>query len=70
MAYCRAGAGCPRLPDLVSAPVPPELTVSPAYGMLVLTDSPLALRFALFIVSERGQAILEEYGFQPVASTP
>jgi hypothetical protein len=29
--------------------VPPSLTVGPTYGLIVLTDQPLAARFALFV---------------------
>ncbi len=45
--------------------LPSELTVGPAYGMLVLTDHPLASRFALFVMSEKGQAVLARFGFRP-----
>jgi ABC-type molybdate transport system substrate-binding protein len=35
--------------------------------MTVLSDNLLAARFALFILSETGQAILARDGFTPVA---
>jgi ABC-type molybdate transport system substrate-binding protein len=35
-------------------------------GLIVLTYRPLAMRFALFIMSEQGQAILQQYGFDPI----
>jgi ABC-type molybdate transport system substrate-binding protein len=38
--------------------------------MVVLSDDPLADRFALFVMSEQGQAILQKYGFDPVGITP
>jgi ABC-type molybdate transport system substrate-binding protein len=53
---------------VVSIPLPPELTVTPAFGLVVLRENPLADRLALFILSEPGQAILANYGFSPVAS--
>jgi ABC-type molybdate transport system substrate-binding protein len=56
-----------QVPGLVSTPLPPELTVGPAYGMIVLTDNPLADRFTVFVMSEQGQAILAHHGFDPVA---
>ena len=56
-----------EVPGLITVALPPDLTVGPAYGMVVLTDNPLADRFALFVMSERGQAILARYGFTPVA---
>jgi ABC-type molybdate transport system substrate-binding protein len=55
-----------RDPGLVSIPLPPALTVGAPYGMVVLSDDPLAARFALFVMSEHGQAILQKYGFDPV----
>jgi ABC-type molybdate transport system substrate-binding protein len=38
--------------------------------LVVLTDNPLAARFALFVMSEAGQAILKRYGFDPVGFAP
>jgi ABC-type molybdate transport system substrate-binding protein len=52
---------------LVSVPLPPDLAVGPAYGMVVLDPRPLAVRFALFVMSEPGQAVLRAHGFAPVA---
>lgn len=69
LGYCSGSAVVMRdVPGLVSVPLPPTLTVGPAYGMVVLTDNALADRFAIFVMSERGQAILAHYGFVPVAS--
>jgi molybdate transport system substrate-binding protein len=59
-----------EVPGLVSVTVPASLSVGPAYGMVVLSDHPLAAHFALFIMSERGQAILARYGFDPVGLAP
>ncbi len=68
LGYCSGSASVMKeVPGLVSVPVPPALSVGPAYGMIVLSDSPLAARFALFIMSEPGQAILARQGFDPVA---
>jgi len=36
----------------------------------VLTDQPLATCFALFVMSEQGQAILQRHGFDPVGLAP
>ena len=67
LGYCSGTAAIERdVPGLASVPLPPELAVGAAYGMVVLTDTPLASRFALFIMSEQGQAILARHGFQPV----
>lgn len=69
LGYCSSAASVLReVSGLVSVPLPPDLTVGPAYGLAVLTDNPLAYRFALFVMSERGQAILARNGFDPVAT--
>jgi ABC-type molybdate transport system substrate-binding protein len=68
LGYCSsAGAVLRDVKGLVSVPLPPELTVGPAYGMVVLTDHPLAARFAVFVMSEQGQAILARNGFVAIA---
>jgi ABC-type molybdate transport system substrate-binding protein len=35
--------------------------------MIVLSGHPLAARFALFVLSEQGQTILQRHGFEPIA---
>lgn len=69
LGYCSSAPAVLReVPGLVSVPVPPALAVRPVYGMVVLSpENTLADRFALFIMSERGQAILARFGFVPVA---
>jgi hypothetical protein len=68
LGYCSGAADVVReLPGLTVAPLPPELAVGPAYGMVVLDAKPVAYRFATFVLSEAGQAILKEHGFGPVA---
>ena len=68
LGYC---SGSPSVmadvPGLVSIPLPQAITVRPAYGMVILSDQPLAARFAAFVMSEPGQAILARHGFVPVA---
>jgi len=67
LGYCSGVAGLQRtIPDLVAVPLPPELEVGPEYGMTVLSGSPDAARFALFVLSEPGQAILARHGLVPV----
>jgi molybdate transport system substrate-binding protein len=67
LGYCSSGqAVMHEIPGLTNVPLPASLTVGPAYGLIVLTDRPLAARFALFVMSEQGQAILRKYGFDPV----
>ena len=68
LGYCSTAAAVLReVPGLVSVPLPRALTVGPANGLVVRTDNPLADRFAVFVMSEQGQAILARYGFVPVA---
>jgi len=68
LGYCSGSAAVMKeAPGLVSVAVPPALSVGPAYGMIVLSGNPEAARFALFIMSETGQAILARQGFDAVA---
>jgi hypothetical protein len=55
-----------EVPGLAVVPLPAELSVGPAYGMVLLNTKPLTLRFAAFIMSEGGQAVLKAHGFDPV----
>jgi molybdate transport system substrate-binding protein len=67
LGYCSSGEAVLRdLPDLVNVPLPATLTVGPAYGLVVLSDHPLAAQFALYVLSEQGQAILQRHGFDPI----
>jgi len=71
LGYCRGTDGLRRaVPDLVAVPLPPELEVGPAYGMTLLSGSPDAARFAVFVMSERGKAILAKSGLIAVAAPP
>jgi molybdate transport system substrate-binding protein len=67
LGYC-SGSGpiMQEVPGLANVALPPALTVGPAYGMAVLSDHPLAARFALFVMSEPGQMILQRHGFDPI----
>lgn len=67
LGYCSSGEPVERaIPGLSNVPLPASLTVGPAYGLIVLTDQPLAARFALFVLSEQGQTILRKHGFDPI----
>lgn len=67
LGYCSGSAAVMRsVPGLTSVPLPASLTVGPAFGLIVLSDNPLAVRFALFVLSEQGQTILRENGFDPI----
>jgi ABC-type molybdate transport system substrate-binding protein len=43
--------------------VPEALSVGADYGLILLSDRPEAVRFAMFLLSPAGQAILDRYGF-------
>jgi molybdate transport system substrate-binding protein len=65
--YCSGSAGLEKeLPELTSLLVPPRLDPHPIYGVAVLSDKPQALRLALFLLSEKGQAILAKNGLVPL----
>jgi ABC-type molybdate transport system substrate-binding protein len=70
LVYC---SGAPAVAQAVQGlsivPLPPDLTVVPAYGMVPLNTKPVTLRFAAFVMSEDGQAILRAHGFDPVGVT-
>ena len=70
LGYCSGAEGLRRtIPDLAAVPLPPELEVGPEYGLTVLSANPDAARFALFVLSEQGQAILARHGLVPVTTT-
>jgi ABC-type molybdate transport system substrate-binding protein len=43
--------------------VPEALSVGADYGLILLSDRPEAVRFAMFLLSPAGQAILDRHGF-------
>jgi len=68
LGYCSSSAAIQKeIPDLVNVQLPPLLSVGPAYGMVLLNTRPVALRFAAYVMSEAGQAVLRSHGFDPVA---
>jgi molybdate transport system substrate-binding protein len=68
LGYCSSSGPVMReIAGLVSVPLPRTLAVGPAYGLIVLSDQPLATRFALFVLSEQGQVILRQHGFDPIS---
>jgi ABC-type molybdate transport system substrate-binding protein len=65
--YCSASAGLEaELPELTSLVVPPSLDPHPVYGLAVLSTKPQAMRLALFLLSEKGQAIVARNGLVAV----
>jgi len=68
LTYCSGAPAVTReVSGLETVPLPPELTVGPAYGMVLLNAKPVTSRFAAFVMSEAGQPVLKAHGFDPVA---
>lgn len=72
LGYCSAGKiAAGELPGLTVVDLPSGLAVGADYGLTVLNgpaeQEAAAGRFAMFILSPAGQAILERWGFTPVA---
>ena len=66
--YCSGAPAVARdVPGLAVVALPADISVGPAYGMVLLNAKPLTVRFAAFIMSEQGQSILKAHGFDPVA---
>ncbi len=66
--YCSSAAGLLKeVPDLDNLTLPETLEVHPVYGLGVMSMDGAAQRFALFVLSEKGQAILGRFGFEALA---
>jgi molybdate transport system substrate-binding protein len=69
--YCSGIAALEKdAPDVTSFPVPPALDPHPVEGLAVLTNNPAAQRLALYLLSEKGQAIIAREGLIPVGDAP
>jgi molybdate transport system substrate-binding protein len=67
IAYCSADAAFEKdVPDLEAIPFPASLDPAPVFGLVVLIDQPAALKTALFVLSEPGQALLRRAGLIPL----
>jgi molybdate transport system substrate-binding protein len=65
--YCSGTAAMRKeLPELQSFEVPPQFDPHPLDGMALLSNKPEALRVALFLFSEKGQAIIAQEGLVPL----
>jgi molybdate transport system substrate-binding protein len=65
--YCSGAATLQQeLPQLMSLLVPADLDPHPVYGLAVLSAKPEAWRVALFLLSQRGQAIIAHNGLVPL----
>lgn len=69
--YCSGVTGLQKdMPGLTSLPVPAKLDPHPVYGLAILSDRPATLRLALYLQSERGQAIIAHAGLVPLSDSP
>jgi ABC-type molybdate transport system substrate-binding protein len=65
--YCSGSAALEKeLPELTSLLVPANLDPHPIYGVAVLSAKPEAMRIALLLLSEKGQAIIARQGLVPL----
>ncbi|HEY4212750.1 MAG TPA: substrate-binding domain-containing protein [Steroidobacteraceae bacterium] len=65
--YCSAAATrVAEHPDLTRFQISADLDPHPLYGMAVLSNKPEAMRLALYLLSEKGQAVLTHNGLVPV----
>lgn len=68
--YCSASAALEKeAPELTSLVVPARLDPHPLYGMVVLSNKPQAQKLALFLLSEKGQAIIASQGLVPLTGS-
>ena len=63
--YCSVGLE-KESSDLASFPTPAAFDPHPVYGVAVLSTKPEAMRLALYLVSENGQAIIAKNGLVPL----
>jgi ABC-type molybdate transport system substrate-binding protein len=57
-------------PDLASLEIPRELDPHPVYGAAVLSKKPQALQLLLYLLSEKGQALIARQGLVPLLDQP
>jgi ABC-type molybdate transport system substrate-binding protein len=68
--YCSAAASLQKdVPGLDSLEIPAKFDPHPVYGAAVLADRPEVLRLTLFLLSDKGQAILARNGLVPLSGT-
>ena len=65
--YCSAWPALQKeVPGLTSLEVPPKLDPHPLDGLAVLSGRPEAMRVALLLLSQKGQAIIAQNGLVPI----
>jgi molybdate transport system substrate-binding protein len=67
--YCSAAVDKELPGQLTSFPVPAAFDPHPQYGLAVLSSRPEALRLALYLLSEKGQAIVAKNGLVPLTES-
>jgi ABC-type molybdate transport system substrate-binding protein len=68
VSYCSGAPALLReLPSLISLPFPKSLDPAPISGIAVLTTKQIAWRLVLFLLSEKGQKLGADAGFEPIA---
>lgn len=66
--YCSGQSGTMKeAPGLDLVRLPSDLSVPVTYGMALITDNLDAMRLALFLLSEKGQAILARHELGPIS---
>lgn len=67
--YCSASTALEKeLPALTSFEIPAQFDPHPVYGAAVLSNRPEVMRVALYLLSEKGQAIVKRNGLVPLTS--
>jgi molybdate transport system substrate-binding protein len=65
--YCSGTAALEKeMPELTSLVVPANIDPHPIYGVAVLSTRPEVMRLALFLLSEKGQAIVAQQDLVPL----
>jgi molybdate transport system substrate-binding protein len=65
--YCSGTAALEKeMPELTSLVVPANIDPHPIYGVAVLSAKPEVMRLALYLLSEKGQAIIAKQGLVPL----
>jgi ABC-type molybdate transport system substrate-binding protein len=65
LSYCTAARSAGQeVPGATTIALPPALAVGAEYGMIVLGETVRAARFAQFVLSPAGQAIMARHGFE------
>jgi molybdate transport system substrate-binding protein len=65
--YCSGSAALEKeMPELTSLVVPANIDPHPIYGVAVLSTRPEVMRLALFLLSEKGQAIVAQQSLVPL----